>query len=260
MEKILEVENLYKKYSPNSMFKNKEEYALKNVSLQLYEGETLSIVGESGSGKSTLAKIVVNILKPTSGEIIYRGSRIDNISESEYKKFRSRIQLIFQNPFASFNPKMPVESSLMEAPLTHGIHKRSEIRGVITRYLMECGLKEDVLKRYPHELSGGQLQRVSIVRALLLKPDLIIADEIVSGLDMVVQGQILETLKYLKEEKKLSMIFISHDLAVVRKISNRVIVLKEGEIVEENSSKELFSSPKIPYTKELIGAIPKFPY
>ncbi|HCT29564.1 MAG TPA: ABC transporter ATP-binding protein [Bacteroidales bacterium] len=231
--------------------------AVKEVDLELFEGETLGIVGESGSGKTTLGRTLLNLIKNQSGFIYYKGVRLTKMNKQFNKDFRKEVQLIFQDPYSSLNPRKTVGHSISEPLKVHGIcRKKKERKLRVLELLNKVALPADSYYRYPHEFSGGQRQRIVIARALALNPKVIICDEIVSALDVSVQAQVLNLLKDLKEQLNLTLIFISHDLAVVKYISDRIIVLKNGELIESGTSDEIFYQPKTEYTKNLIGSIP----
>ena len=243
---LLIIENISKTFKVD---KNKELKALKNVNIQLKKGECIGIVGESGCGKSTLARIIVGIEKKTSGKIIFDNKEIDGILKTK------DIQMIFQNPLSSFNPRMKIIDYMWE-PLRNyfNLSKKDSIP-LIKKSLIDVGLDENALEKYPHEFSGGQLQRITIARAIIIKPKLIVCDEITSALDVSVQKQILELLKKLQEDLGLSYLFIGHDLAVVQDISQKIVVMYMGEIVEELNSIDLKSKAKHPYTKLLLNSV-----
>ena len=245
-EDLLIIENISKTFKVD---KNKELKALKNVNIQLKKGECIGIVGESGCGKSTLARIIVGIERKTSGKIIFNNKEIDGISKTK------DIQMIFQNPLSSFNPRMKIVDYMWE-PLRNyfNLSKKDSIP-LIKKSLMDVGLDENALEKYPHEFSGGQLQRITIARAIIIKPKLIVCDEITSALDVSVQKQILELLKKLQKDLDLSYLFIGHDLAVVQDISQKIVVIYMGEIVEELNSIDLKTKAKHPYTKLLLNSV-----
>lgn len=245
-EELLIIENISKTFKVN---KNKELEALKNVNIRLKKGECVGIVGESGCGKSTLARIIVGIEKKTSGKIIFDNKEIENISKSK------DIQMIFQNPLSSFSSRMKIVDYMWE-PLRN-FFKLSKKDAIFTikKSLIDVGLDESALEKYPHEFSGGQLQRITIARAIMTKPKLIVCDEITSALDVSVQKQILELLKKLQKDLGLSYLFIGHDLAVVQEISQRIIVMYMGEIVEELKSVDLKNKASHPYTKLLLNSV-----
>lgn len=231
--------------------------AIRGVDLEIFKGETLGLVGESGSGKSTLGRCILRLIKPTSGEISYAGKDLLALSDQELKLLRRQIQIIFQDPYSSLNPKMTVEDLLEEPLIVHSLLATSAQRMKRVEKLLDLvGLSKDALTRYPHEFSGGQRQRISIARALAVDPEFIVCDEPVSALDVSVQAQILNLLLDLQNELKLTYLFISHDLRVIRYMCHRVCVMYKGEIVERGESESLFLSPQAPYTKDLLSAIP----
>ncbi|NNC85637.1 MAG: ABC transporter ATP-binding protein [Bacteroidia bacterium] len=258
---ILEVTGIEKHFvSKKAMLKKNRTIlkAVNNVSFSLYPGETLGLVGESGCGKSTLGKTVLKLLTANAGEMVFSGSAIDSLSDSEFRPLRKDIQIIFQDPYASLNPRQRVLEILTEPMLVHGIGKNASGRKEIaTKLLLRVGLNEEHLNRYPHQFSGGQRQRICIARALALKPKLIICDESVSALDVSVQAQVLNLLIELREEFGMSYLFISHDLSVVKFISDRMMVMQGGSIVEIGAAEEIYNDPQTAYTKELIDAVPK---
>ncbi len=245
-EDLLIIENISKTFKVD---KNKELQALKNINIRLKKGECIGIVGESGCGKSTLARIIVGIEKKTSGKIIFDNKEIEGISKTK------DIQMIFQNPLSSFNPRMKIIDYMWE-PLRNyfNLSKKDSIP-LIKKSLIDVGLDENALEKYPHEFSGGQLQRITIARAVVIKPKLIVCDEITSALDVSVQKQILELLKKLQKDLGLSYLFIGHDLAVVQDVSQKIVVMYMGEIVEELNSIDLKSKAKHPYTKLLLNSV-----
>lgn len=258
---VLEVKNLSKYfYSKPSLF-GKEQVSVKavdDVSFKVFPGETLGLVGESGSGKTTLSRTVLLLEKPTAGEVFYRGKDILKLSKSEIRKLRKEIQIIFQDPYSSLNPRMNIGEILTAPMKVHSIGKNRKERLQKAGELLEkVGLSSSDLKKYPHEFSGGQRQRIGIARALALNPKFIICDESVSALDVSVQAQVLNLLNDLKEEFGLTYIFISHDLAVVKYMSDQLLVMQHGEQKELGDADEIYAHPKTSYTKELIEAIPK---
>lgn len=231
-------------------------YAAKNVSLEIPRGKTVSIVGESGSGKTTTARMLLKLIEPTEGSITFEGKDVLTLKGKDLKDFRQRVQAVFQDPYSSLNPMFTV-GRIIEEPLA--AYKRgnaTERRKRVLELMEQVALPQHFYRRYPAELSGGQRQRISIARALALNPDLIVCDEPVSALDVLVQDQILNLLKNLQEELGLSYLFISHDLAVVRLISDYVCVMKDGELVEASTSEEVFTNPRHPYTRKLLASIP----
>ncbi len=230
---------------------------LKGVSFEIAAGSTVGIVGESGSGKSTLGRALVRLYEPDGGTVVYDGRDITHLSEAALRPLRRDLQVIFQDPFSSLNPRKTV-GAIIAAPLRfHGVAaSRTDARGRAAAALGSVGLPQSFASRYPHELSGGQRQRVGIARAIALSPRFVLADEIVSGLDVSTQAQILELLARLKDELKLTLAFISHDLSVVRRLCDRVIVMKGGEIVENRETAAVFNTPEHAYTRQLLAAIP----
>ncbi|MCK5542598.1 MAG: dipeptide ABC transporter ATP-binding protein [Desulfobacterales bacterium] len=232
--------------------------AVNNVSLSIYKGETLSVVGESGCGKSTLARVVLGLYAPSSGQIFYDGKRIDNLSHKQMLPFRKKMQMIFQDPYASLNPRKTVQRTLEEPLRFHNPKMPSiEINNKITEVMEQVGVDPAWAKRFPHEFSGGQRQRISIARGLILDPELIVADEPVSALDVSIQAQILNLLMDTGQKRGLTYLFITHDLSVVQHISTRVAVMYLGTLCEVAESKTLFENPRHPYTRALLSAIPK---
>ena len=245
-EDLLIIENISKTFKVD---KNKELQALKNINIRLKKGECIGIVGESGCGKSTLARIIVGIERKSSGKIIFDNKEIEGISKTK------DIQMIFQNPLSSFNPRMKIVDYMWEPLRNYFKLSKKDSIPLIKKSLIDVGLDENALEKYPHEFSGGQLQRITIARAIIIKPKLIVCDEITSALDVSVQKQILELLKKLQEDLGLSYLFIGHDLAVVQDISQKIVVMHMGEIVEELNSIDLKSKAKHPYTKLLLNSV-----
>jgi len=233
--------------------------AVDGVSFSIAEGETLGLVGESGSGKSTAGNMILRLLSPTSGDVLYRGRSVLEMDDAELHRFRSKAQMVFQNPFASLNPRMIVRDIVGRVLKVHGVRDENDISDRVLKILLEVGLKEEHMTRYPHEFSGGQRQRIAVARALISDPDFIVLDEPTSALDVSVQAQILNLFKDLQSERGLTYLFISHDLSVIRHISHRVAVLYLGKMMEYASKRDLFSSPLHPYTRALLESIPK-PY
>jgi len=257
---LLEVKNIEKEYySTLGLFGKKVAFkAVDNVSFKIYEGETVGLVGESGCGKSTLGNAILQLDKATAGQIIYKGKDITNLSKSEILKVRKEIQIIFQDPYSSLNPRIPVGKAIMEPMQVHGLFANDKERKVKAIEILErVGLGEAFFNRYPHEFSGGQRQRIGIARTIALQPKLIVCDESVSALDISVQAQVLNLLNELKENFGFTYIFISHDLAVVKYMSDQVIVMNKGKIEEMADADDLYAHPKSDYTKKLIEAIPK---
>jgi oligopeptide/dipeptide ABC transporter ATP-binding protein len=230
--------------------------AVDGVSFEIYEGETVSIVGESGCGKSTTGRAILRLDEPTSGEIHFNGDNLLKLSKQKMRQMRKDLQVIFQDPYASLNPRQTVGRIIEEAMEILNVVPKAERNGRTIELLEQVGLRAEMINRYPHEFSGGQRQRIGIARALAVQPKLLICDEAVSALDVSVQAQVLNLLKKLQKEYKLTYLFISHDLGVVRHISDRVIVMYLGNIVEIADKKSLFENPQHPYTKALLSAIP----
>jgi peptide/nickel transport system ATP-binding protein len=230
---------------------------LKGVDIVIDRGETVGIVGESGSGKSTLGRTLLGLIAPESGTVTFAGTPLTGRDESELRPLRRRMQMIFQDPMSSLNPRHTIGRILSEPAILHGLAKnRAEALGLVRQVLARVGISASAIDRYPHELSGGQRQRVGIARAIVLRPDFVLADEIVSGLDVSTQAQVLRLLQELGREMGLALAFISHDLSVVRSICHRVYVMREGIVEEEGECGALFTSPKAAYTRMLIDAIP----
>jgi oligopeptide transport system ATP-binding protein len=256
---LVEIKNLSKSFPiKGGLFSKKRELqAVQSISLKIEKGETLGLVGESGCGKSTLGRCLLRLIEPTSGEILYDGRDITKISDAELKNYRRNMQIIFQDPYASLNPRMTVEDILLEPLQIHRIGaNRSERIARVEKLLDLCGLRRESLTRYPHEFSGGQRQRICIARALAAEPQFIVCDEPVSALDVSIQAQIINLLQDLQKELGLTYLFIAHDLKVVEHISDRVAVMYLGKIVESASAQELYAHPKHPYTQALLSAIP----
>jgi oligopeptide/dipeptide ABC transporter ATP-binding protein len=254
---LLEVKNLKKHFQVNTFNKGKQTVnALNGISFLLHEGETLGLVGESGCGKSTAARVILRLVEPTSGEIIYKNQNLINMKQNQLRPLRKNIQIIFQDPLASLNPRKRIRKILEEPFDIHGFINLKEKTERITWLLEKVGLSSDQLDKYPHEFSGGQLQRIGIARAIALNPSLIIADEPVSALDVSIRAQIINLLLDLKESMQISYLFISHDMTVVRHFCDRVAVMYLGKIVEIADSDSLYKNPRHPYTEALLAAIP----
>ena len=260
-EPILKIENLSKIYPlrKEKLF-SKRQYltALNNVSIEVYQGETLGLVGESGCGKTTLGRSIIRLIEPSKGNIIYKGKEITSLSSKELRKVRKEVQIILQDPYSSLNQRITVGEALIEPMRVHNLFRNDKERKKRSIELLErVSLNESHFYRYPHEFSGGQRQRIAIARALTLNPKFIICDESVSALDVSVQAQVLNLLNELKREFQLTYIFISHDLSVVKFMSDRMAVMKDGEIVELNEADKLYKNPQSQYTQQLIEAIPR---
>ncbi|UKM65647.1 ABC transporter ATP-binding protein [Flavobacteriaceae bacterium GSB9] len=257
---LLEVINLEKEYiSKSGLFSKAVGFkAVNDVSFKLFKGETLGLVGESGCGKSTLGNAILQLDKATAGKIFYKGKDIINLSKTETRKLRKEIQIVFQDPYSSLNPRIPVGEAIMEPMKVHGLYgSDAERKEKTVDILNRVGLSEAYFNRYPHEFSGGQRQRIGIARTIALQPKLIVCDESVSALDISVQAQVLNLLNELKEDFGFTYIFISHDLAVVKYMSDQLLVMNQGKIEELDDADVIYSTPKKEYTKKLIHAIPK---
>ena len=254
----METENLTKVYEVKSgpFSVAKEIRAVDGVSIRLRAGETLGVVGESGCGKSTLAKLILRLIDPSSGKIYLDRCRFDVLRGRALRQQRKRIQMIFQDPFSSLNPRMTVRSIVGEGLRVHGIAKPHEREERVVDLLESVGMNAECRDRYPKEFSGGQRQRICIARALAVEPELIVADEAVSALDVSIQAQIINLLKQLQHTRGLAFIFISHDLRVVEHLSHRVAIMYQGKIVEEAEVEQLYCNPSHPYSKALLSAIP----
>lgn len=254
---LLELRNLNKTYrSKEGLFsKPRIVQAVQNISLTLLRGQTLGVVGESGSGKSTLGRLIMKLLDNDGGQILYQGKDIAPLSQSAFRPMRKKIQMIFQDPFASLNPRQTIGRILTDGPLANGVDKATA-RARAEQLLARVGLDKSAYVRYPHEFSGGQRQRVGIARALMLDPDILIADESVSALDVSVQEQVLRLLREIQEQLKLGMIFITHDLRIAAQICDQIAVMRQGEVVEMGPPSQIFDAPQHEYTQRLIAAIP----
>lgn len=259
MTSFLKVLELQKTFSVSEgLWKSQTVAALNGVSFEMERGQTLGLVGESGSGKSTLARCVTRLIDPTSGQIEFNGTNILNLRGSSLQALRRKIQIIFQDPLASLNPRMKMKAILEEPLLIHRLLNSQKDRGDRIQQLLETvGLRAEIKDRYAHELSGGQRQRIGLARALAVEPELIVCDEPVSALDVSIQAQVINLLMDLQEQLNLTYLFIAHDLKVVQHMSSKVAVMKQGQIVEMAPTAELFHKPRHPYTQTLLSSIPR---
>ena len=255
MSNILELSNVRKEFHTSSS--KRAIVAVDNISLKLEKGKTLGIVGESGSGKSTLGRLMLRLIEPSAGEIKFDDVNLLNLKNTELRKMRSKMQMIFQDPMSSLNPRMSIRQLISEPLEIHKNLKGSEQNFAVEEIITKVGLEVSALDKYPHEFSGGQRQRISIARAVINNPSLVVADEPVSALDVSIQSQILNLLMDLRNDLNLSFVFISHDLSVVRHIADEVAVMYLGNIVEIAPADQLFQNPQHPYTQALISAIPQ---
>lgn len=257
---LLEIKNLNVTYQTKKGLIGKIQtvHAVNNVSLDIQKGEILAIAGESGCGKSTLAKAIMKLVRSDSGEILLNGENVLNLKHNkDLKKFYQKVQMIFQNPYSSLNPKMKIGEILKEPLIINTNLKKEEITKIVEEKIKKVGLDKSALNLYPHEFSGGQRQRIAIARSLILNPEFIIADEPVSALDVSIQAQIINLLKQLKEDFNLTFLFISHDLSVIKYLSDRIAIMYLGEVVEVGRTEEIFKNPKHPYTKALLSSVPE---
>ncbi|NCO67440.1 MAG: hypothetical protein COY75_10775 [Nitrospirae bacterium CG_4_10_14_0_8_um_filter_41_23] len=256
---IIDVKELRKYFPVKKRAFAKQDWlkAVDGVNFSIREGAVFSLVGESGSGKSTVARLILRLITPTSGEIFFQGKDIQALRGDSLREFRKSAQIIFQDPFASLNPRMTVFDTISEPLKIHKLVKRSELKDKVVSLLVSVGLQADVLNRYPHEFSGGQRQRICIARALAVSPKVIVADEPLSALDVSIQAQILNILQELKSQSNISFLFISHELRVVQYFSDEIAVMYLGKIVEYAKTEGLFNNPLHPYTIELLSSAPK---
>ncbi len=259
VEPIIEARNLTTRFDIKSgMFGriSGRVHAVENVSFHVEPRETLSLVGESGCGKSTTGRSLLKLVQPTSGKVLFEGSDITHYSSAKMRTIRPRLQMIFQDPFASLNPRLTAGAAIAEPMRVHGIASGSELKDRVAELLKRCGLPPEYAQRFPHEFSGGQRQRICIARALGLNPRMIVADEAVSALDVTIKAQVINLMMELQDEFGIAFLFISHDMAVVERISHRVAVMYLGQIVEMGSRSAVFENPTHPYTKKLLAAVP----
>lgn len=255
MKQLLSVENLNVVYGHG----NDAVHAVRDVSFQIAQGEIFGLVGESGCGKSSLGKTIIRLIDPASGKMLFKGNDVSLLKGAKLKAYRQEVQMVFQDPYGSLNPRMQVGSAIVDVLNVHRIGQGVSARRERVVELFEAvGLKADWAWRYPHEFSGGQRQRICIARALALEPDLLVADEPVSALDVSIQAEILELLQKLRQERNLAFLFVSHDLAVVRNLCDRVAVMYNGEIVEMGGVTKVIDHPEHEYTRKLLAAVPSF--
>ncbi len=257
---LLQVRNLKKYFPVLSGFFRRQTGAIKavdGIDFTVYSGHVLGMVGESGSGKSTAGRAAIRLIEPTGGEITFQGENLLALNKARMKEIRRQIQIVFQDPYASLNPRRSIGDSIGEALLYHGLAAtREEMQAQVAETLKQVGLSPDIMHRFPHQFSGGQQQRICIGRAIALKPKLVVCDEAVSSLDVSVQAQILNLLMDLKEACNLSYLFISHDLSIVRHIADDVVVMHGGKLMESGPVERIFRHPEHPYTQKLLAAIP----
>lgn len=253
---MLIADKISKIYSNSKIFSKKETItAVDDFSLTIEKKQIIGLVGESGSGKSTVARLIIGLEKPDKGKVLYKNKNIWEFSKEEFKEFRKKTQYIFQNPFSSFNPRYKIGKSIEEPLIIHNIGDKKFRKEKIINIMEQCGLKSEYYNRYPHQLSGGQCQRAAIARSLVLNPEFIIADEPTSALDVSIQAQILNLLKELHEKFSLTMLFITHDLSVIRFIATQVVVMKKGKIVENKNADDFFRNPENEYSKKLLNSV-----
>ncbi len=253
---MIDAQNISRFYYSSKIFGKKDKIiAVDDFSLNIRKKEIVGLVGESGSGKSTVARLLIGLEKPDQGKIFFKQRNIWELNKKEFKEFRKKTQYIFQNPFSSFNPRIKIGKSLEEPLIIHNIGNKTERKERVIHVMEQCGLKADFYNSYPHQLSGGQCQRAAIARSLVLEPEFIIADEPTSSLDVSIQAQILNLLKELHEKFSLTMIFITHDLSVIRFIATKIVVLKNGKIVENKNADDFFENPESEYSKKLLNSV-----
>lgn len=247
---LLEARNLVKSYGDGPP-------AVDDVSFSIERGETLGLVGESGSGKSTIARMVLGLIEPTSGDVLFQGQPLAGMSSRNLRQLRKRIQIVFQDPYAALNPRMRVEQIVAEPLVVHRACPRAELHAKVAEALRAAGLDESAMPRYPHEFSGGQRQRINIARALALRPEMVVLDEPLSALDVSVAAQIANLLRSLQRDFSLTYLFISHSMPMVRYLSTRIAVLHNGRMVEYGNAAQICQAPREPYTQTLIAATPE---
>ncbi len=257
---LLQIQNLHTHFQTGGGLFGEKTWlrAVNGISFDIHEGEVLSLVGESGCGKSTVGRTLTHLEASTSGQALFNGQDILPMTAATFRPLRRDIQMIFQDPFASLNPRLTIEQTLAEPLFIHKLAtSKQDAQKLIAETLELVGMDPKVMQRYPHEFSGGQRQRIGIARVMILKPKLVIADEAVSALDVSIQAQVLNLIKKLQRDSGVSMLFISHDLGVVRHISDRVAVMYQGEIVETGDKRQIFEAPQHDYTKKLLSSIPR---
>jgi peptide/nickel transport system ATP-binding protein len=232
-------------------------YAVDKVSLEIQDGEVVGLVGESGCGKSTLGRVVAGVHEPSDGKVLFRGQEIDSLTGQDAQAAALKIQMIFQDPMSSLNPRMRVQDIIGEAPVVHGVVDSKDITNYVEEIMLRVGLDPSYARRYPHQFSGGQRQRIGIARALAVQPDFLVCDESVAALDVSIQAQVLNLFMRLREELNLTYLFISHDLGVVEHLSDRVVIMYLGRVVEISPTSELFADPNHPYTQALLAEVPR---
>lgn len=253
MEKLIEIKNLTKTFKLKG---KKKLFAVNDVSFHINKGETFGLVGESGSGKSTLGRSITRLYETDNGEVLYEGLDISKLKNKKLNPYKKKMQIIFQDPYSSLNPYRNVREILTEPIKIHFKYKESEIEEKITSVLKQVGLNKDCLEKYPHEFSGGQRQRIGIARAIIVEPEFILCDEPISALDVSIQAQVVNTLKDIQEKTGVTYLFVAHDLAMVKYISDRIGVMYLGKLVEIGEAESLYKNPKHPYTKTLLAALP----